>query len=438
MLRRRELQTAGEYGKVFGPAIILAIVGFVVAYQFVNPAPPRSISMATGSPTGAYYAYGAAYRDILKRNGVELEVRSTAGSVENIRLLEAESGGVDVAFMQGGIGSLAQSDDIISLGSLYFEPLWIFHQSDLDLNLAPDLKGLRVAVGVEGSGTRVLAMQILELNGITEKNTKLLSYGYKDAADMLLHKKLDAAIFVTTRRAPYIRELGDTTSITLMGLERAKAYALHYHYLHVLTVPEGVIDFAANIPPRDITLVAPTTQLAARSDLHPALVGLLLQAAKEVHHAGGGFEKEGEFPSPKYVDFDLSKEADRFYRSGPTFLQRYLPFWVANFLARMAVMLLPIFVVLFPLFKLMPNIYKWRMRSRIYRWYSELEAVDPEIHKDKVAEHLDQYMAELNRIEDKVSQIPIPLAYSEQLYDLRLHIDMLRKKLVEAGNRNTG
>jgi TRAP transporter TAXI family solute receptor len=434
VLKRREIKTAGEYVKVFGPAIVLAIVGFAVAYQFVNPAPPRSISMATGSQTGAYYAYGTAYREILKRNGVELEVRTTAGSVENLRLLEAESGGVDLAFMQGGIGALAQSDEIISLGSLYFEPLWIFHQSDLDLNLLPDLKGLRIAVGVEGSGTRVLAVQLLGLNGIDESNTQILSHGYQEAADMLLQGKIDVAIFVTTHRAPYIRQLGDTKSVKLIGLERAKAYALRYHYLHVLTVPEGVIDFASNIPPRDVALVAPTTQMAARSSLHPALVGLLLQAAKEIHHSGGGFEKEGEFPSPKYVDFDLSKEAERFYRSGPTFLQRYLPFWVANFLARMAVMLLPVVVVLFPLFKLMPHIYKWRMRSRIYRWYSELEAVDPEIHKDKVAGRLDEYIAELDRLEEKVSQISIPLAYSEQLYDLRLHIDMLRKKLIEAGN----
>lgn len=220
-----------------------------------------------------------------------------------------------------------------------------------------------------------------------------------------------------------------------MGLERAKAYALQYHYLHVLEVPEGVLNFEANIPSRDITLVAVTTQLAARSDLHPALINLLLQAAKEIHHRGGGFEKEGQFPSPKYVDFDLSKEAARFYKSGPPFLQRYLPFWVATFLTRMMVMLVPLLALLYPLFKLMPLIYKWRMRSRIYRWYSELKEVDPEIQKDFVAERLEEYLAKLNEVEKQVSNISVPPAYAEGLYDLRLHIEMLRTKLLKAANK---
>jgi TRAP transporter TAXI family solute receptor len=430
------MRTIGEYIKVFGPAILLASIGFVVAYQFVDPAPPRHITIATASPTGAYFAYGGAYSEILKRNGIRLEVLPTAGSAENIKLLEAESGGVDVALIAGGFGTLAQSDKIISLGSLYYEPLWIFHQTNLTLARLPDLKGLRVAVGEEGSGTKILALQLLELNGITEKNTRLLSYGSQEAANMLLQKKLDAAIFVTTHRSQYIQPLLKSRSIKLMGLERAKAYALRYHYLHVLEVPEGVLNFEANIPSRDITLVAVTTQLAARSDLHPALINLLLQAAEEIHHKGGGFEKEGQFPSPKYVDFDLSKEAVRFYKSGPPFLQRYLPFWVANFLTRMVVMLVPLFALLYPLFKIMPLIYKWRMRSRIYRWYSELKAVDPEIQKDFVAERLEEYLAKLNEIEKQVSNISIPPAYTEGLYDLRLHIELLRTKLLKAGNKD--
>ena len=164
-----------------------------------------------------------------------------------------------------------------------------------------------------------------------------------------------------------------------MGLDRAEAYALRYHYLHVLKLPEGVIDFQSNIPSRDLTLVAPTTQLVARSDLHPALIDLFFQTAEKVHKSGGGFERRGEFPAPKYLDFELSPEAKRYYQSGPSFLQRYLPFWVANFFSRMKIMLLPLVALLYPLFKLMPPIYRWRMRSRIYRWYSELESVDPEI-----------------------------------------------------------
>jgi TRAP transporter TAXI family solute receptor len=427
LMEKEKLDTKNKL-KIFGPAIVVTIIGFMVAYQFVSPAPPRRISIGTGSPEGAYFTYGKEYSKILAKDGITLKIRSTAGSAENLKLLEAESGGVDVAFVQGGMSLLVKTDNLVSLGSLYFEPLWIFHRLDLEVNRLFDLQGLRVAVGADGSGTKILAMQLLGLNGITAKNTQVLSYGYQNAADMLLKGEVDVAMFVSTHRATYVLQLLRSKSLKLIGLERAEAYALRYHYLYVLKLPQGVIDFVANIPSRDLTLVAPTTQLVARSDLHPALIDLLLQAAEEVHESGGGFERRGEFPAPKYLDFKGSEQAERFYESGSPFLQRYLPFWVATFLTRMKIMLLPLIVLLFPFFKLMPPIYRWRMRSRIYRWYSQLEAIDPETHKEDLAEHLDEYLSELNRLEEKVSNISVPLAFSEELYALRLHIDMLRNK----------
>lgn len=220
-----------------------------------------------------------------------------------------------------------------------------------------------------------------------------------------------------------------------MGMPRAEAYAFLYQYLYLLKVPEGVIDLQANIPPRDLTLVAPTTQLVARSDLHPALVNLLMQAAQKVHKSGTEFERQGEFPSPKYLDFELSEEAGRFYKYGPPFLQRYLPFWVANFIDRMKIMLVPIIVVFFPLFKVIPPMYRWRMRRRIFRWYAELDVVDPDIHREEVAESLQGFLDKLDEIEEKVSQVAVPLGYAEGLYALRVHIEMLRNKLRHAAQR---
>ena len=240
---------------------------------------------------------------------------------------------------------------------------------------------------------------------------------------------IKGAFFVTTHRSSYLQPLLKSKSIKLMGLERAEAYATRYHYLHVLKLPEGVIDFEDNVPSRDLTLVAPTTQLVARSDLHPALIDLFLRTAEKVHKPGGGFERRGEFPAPKYLDYELSQEAKRFYRSGPLFLQRYLPFWVATFLSRMKIMLLPLVALLFPIFKLLPPVYRWRMRSRIYRWYSELETLELEIQKENSITSLDEYLLMLDDLEEKVSNISVPLAFSEELYSLRLHIDMLRNKL---------
>jgi len=414
---------------ILSPAVVVAILAFVITYYFVDSFPPRRISIGCGPPEGANFIYAQAYQEILSREGIRLDLRNTAGSAENLKLLEADSGGVDIAFVQGSMKSLAQNTDLVSLGSLFFEPLWIFHRNGLALRRIPDLKGLRLAVGEEGSGTKILTMRLLELNGVNSQNTRIFESGYQKAADMLLNGEVDVAFFVSTHLAAHVIKLIDSKSVKIMGLERAEAYALIHHYLYVLKVPEGVIDFEANIPSRDLTLVAPTTQLVAPSDLHPALIYLLLEAAKLVHKSGGDFEREGEFPTPKYLDFKLSPEAERFYKSGPPFLQRYLPFWVAILVSRITILLLPLVAVVLPLFKLMPLIYRWRMRSRIYRWYSKLRAFDPERHKEEATERLREYLVKLEGIEAKVSNISVPLSFSEELYHLRMHIDMLRSRL---------
>jgi TRAP transporter TAXI family solute receptor len=402
-LREREELTRREKLKLFLPAIALTIIGFVIAYQFVHPAPPKQISIACGPQEGANFMFAKAYQEIMVKEGVTLKIKTTAGSAENLKLLKAGSEGVEVAFVQGGLRSLAQNANLMSLGSLFFEPLWIFLRTDLAIEHTSDLKGLRLAVGEEGGGTKILTMHLLQLNGINTKNAQVLSAGYQRAADMLMKGEVDVAFFVSTHRAPYVIKLIDSKSVKLMGMPRAEAYAFLYQYLYLLKVPEGVIDLQANIPSQDLSLIAPTTQLVARSDLHPALVNLLMQATAKVHRSGTEFERQGEFPSPKYLDFELSEEANRYYKSGPPFLQRYLPFWVANFIDRMKIMLVPIIVLFFPLFKVIPPLYRWRMRRRIFRWYSELDAVDPDIHREEVAESLQAFLVKLDEIEEKVS-----------------------------------
>ncbi|CAB1083118.1 TRAP transporter solute receptor, TAXI family [Olavius algarvensis Delta 1 endosymbiont] len=411
------------------PALIISISALLITYYFVDPFPPPRFSIGCGPPGGANYKYAQAYREILSREGITLDLITSAGSAENLKLLEAESNGVDVAFVQGSMRSLVQDTDLVSLGSLFFEPLWIFHRKDLAARRIPDLKGLRLAVGEEGGGTKILTMHLLEKNGLDSENSKILSYGYQKATDMLLNDEVDAAFFVSTHLATHVIQLIDSKSVELMGLERAEAYALLYHYLYVLELPEGVIDFEANIPARDLKLVAPTTQLVARPTLHPALINILLEAAMVVHEFGGEFEREGMFPTSKYLDFNLSPEAERFYKHGPPFLQRYLPFWIAIFVSRMTFLILPLVAVVFPIFKLLPLVYRWRMRSKIYRWYGKLRKFDPERHQAEGTEQLQADLDGLEGVEEKVSNISVPLSYSEELYHLRLHIDMLRRKL---------
>jgi uncharacterized protein len=431
MLTRKGPTTRKEWVIFFFPAILITLVGFFAAYQFVEPSPPRTITIATGEQEGAYFKFGNRYKPLLKKNGIELKIRTTAGALENLQLLEDTASKVDVAFIQGGIGKLSTAKEVVSIGSLYYEPLMIFCGPGIKPARITEMKGLRIAVGQEKSGTKILSTSLLELNGINENNTRFISQGLKRSADMLLKNEVDVAFFVSSPWAVNIMDLIKTPSISLMGLDRADAYKFWYNYLNVITIPQGVLDFETDTPDHEIKILAPTAQLAARSDLHPALIDLLLQAARTVHTKGGGINKEGEFPSPKYLDFELSEEAERFYLERTPFLQRYFPFWVATFISRMKVMLLPMLAIMYPLFKLMPWIYRWRMRARIYRWYADLAAVDTQGNGESTPDAHENDMAELDELEKKVANVHVPRPYAQGLFHLRMHIDMLRKKLTD-------
>ncbi|MET0046582.1 MAG: TAXI family TRAP transporter solute-binding subunit [Sedimenticola sp.] len=420
-----EHHTLRDHLHIFGPAIAITLLGFLLAFQFVQPAPPARITIATGGLEGAYSLFGQRYREIIKREDIQLEVLNTKGSVENISLLE--SGKADIAFVQGGTEQASRGDELISLGSLYFEPIWVFHRSSLTLDRLTGLQEKKVAIGPEGSGTRAVALQLLSDNSITPSNARLIELSGRPAADALLKGDIDAAFFVASPRSPVVRALLDSTEISLMSFNRADAYARLHRYLSTVVLPEGVINLEHNLPRRETRLLAASANLVAHKDLHPALVDLLLQAASEVHGEGGWFEEQGQFPAAQFLAFPLSKEAKRFYKFGPPLLQRYLPFWAATLVDRLKVMLLPLVALMIPLFKVMPPIYRWRIRSRIYRWYREVLAIDR--RSDLPGADIDVAMEELDAIEEDVSKVSVPLSYAEELYDLRLHIGLVREKL---------
>jgi uncharacterized protein len=413
--------------KTFGPAIALTLIGFLIAWQFVNPAPPHTITIATGQADGAYYLFAERYREILAEASVTLEIRKTAGSLENLRLLEA--GEVDLAFFQGGSGISTADDDITALGSLYYEPLWVFYRHPEVAHRLTDFQGKRLATGAAGSGTRELVRALLEANRIDSPADKRQAPGGKAAARALREDAADAAFFVASPRSPLIQELLRDKTIRLMSFTRAAAYTDLNHALAAVTLPEGVIDLQANLPPQDVALLASTANLIARDDFHPALVSLLLQAATRVHGGGGLFEKPGEFPNARHVDFPLNEDARRFYRHGPPFLQRYLPFWTANLVDRMMIMLVPLLTILVPLVKVMPPTYRWQVRRKIYRWYHELHAIDIQHPDQASAAELAELLQRLDVIEEEVRKVKVPLSYSDELYNLRLHIGMLRNRL---------
>jgi len=427
--KQKSSRRSRERLKIYLPSLLITLLGFVIAYQFVKPAPPKTITMATGDPQGAYYAFGQKYREILAQYGITLNVLGTKGSVENLDLLRKAEKGVDIAFVQGGVGDPASMPELGSLASLYFEPLWIFQRAGAPANRLTDFQGKRLVVGQEGSGTRALALLLLKENGIDDGNTSLLSWDSKKAETSLMAGEVDVAFFVASPKSSFVRSLLADEKLSLLDMERAEAYTRVHRFLSKVILPEGVVDFRENIPKKNIHLLAASATLVIREDFHPALVGLILQAASEVHGKGGIFEGSYQFPSPEFVDFPIQKEALRYFKSGPPFLQKYLPFWAASLIDRLKVMLLPLITLLIPLFKVVPPTYRWRVRSRITHWYRELQAVDLMVMENKDPEKFAEYLAELERIDREVARVTVPVSYASELYSLQMHIAHVRKRM---------
>ena len=422
LLNRRDLAIA------LAPALLLTLLACIVAFQFVKPGPPRKIVLASGQHEGRYMYYAKQYKQILARNGVTLEIHPSSGTVENMALLMDESSGVDVTFVQGGTAFGANAPDLVSLGSLYYEPLWVFYRGapigDLD-----GLRGKKIAIGADASGTRSLALQLLAMNGAVLPPTELLPLAGKEAEEQLNTGKIDAVMTVAPADSKLVQRLTATPGIRLLSFARAEAYTRLFPYLNKLTLPRGVFDLATDLPANDVVLLSPTANLIARDTLHPALAYLLMRAATEAHHDAGVLDHEGEFPAPRDVGFPLSDEATRYYKSGAPFLQRYLPFWAANLVDRLWIMVVPIVAVMVPLVKLVPPAYRWRVRSRIYRWYAHLKEIELQLEQDPTTVDLEKMLERLDEIDQAVNHIPTPLAYSENLYSFRAHIDLVRGRV---------
>lgn len=411
------------------PALLIVIIGFAVAFQFVKPAPPRSVVIATGAEDGAYFAFAKRYAEILARHDLKLEIRATSGSVENYRLLKDENSGVDFGFVQGGIGSAADAPELESLGSTYYEPVWVFHRLGAGIERLAQFQGRRLAIGPPGSGTRQLFATLLAANGVSIPRGAPSELTGEAAVKALQQGQVDVVMLVASPRSKAVNALLRDPRVQLLSFSYAEAYTRHFPYLSAILLPKGGLDLNLDIPPRDVQMIATTANLVARADLHPAVAGAVAAAAIEVHGAPGLFQRAHEFPSVRDVDFPMSAEAARYYKSGAPFLQRYLPFWAANFVDRMIVLLVPIIALVIPLARILPALYNWRISSRIYRQYGELKFLENEVISQPAAGGADGYLARLNKIEDDVNRMKFPLAYHERMYTLRTHIDLVRARI---------
>ena len=426
--KKNAVKSALTYLGVYGPALALAVFGFVLAYQFVGPAPPRTITIATGSEQGAYYHFGLEFADWIEQHDIELKVLQTSGSIENLKLLGDDSAGVDLAFVQGGTGG--DQEGLLSLGSLYYEPLWVFHRKDTPIKYLSDLKDRRIALGSDFGGTRAVASLLARENGVDpEANPATSDLSGMEAVEALKSGLVDAAFFVASPEAPLVKGLLTDPDLTLFSMDRAEAYTRRNRFLSQVHISEGMLDLEKNIPAATVQLISPTANLVVRDDMHPALVDLILQAATSIHCEGGMFEERGEFPAPRLLEFPLSPEADRFYKYGPPFLQRFMPFWIATLVDRLKVLMLPLIVLLIPLFKIVPPTLRWRIRRRIIRWYKEIQALDIALDEEDATSRLEKFSSDIDRIDREVTLVHVPLGYADQLYNLRMHIGLVRSKI---------
>jgi len=417
------------------PTVLLIVGVCLLAYWLVDPAPPRTVRLGTGQENSAYEEFGKKYAAMLAKHGVTVTLVPSAGSGENLDNLRA--GKVDIAFVQSGSTNeeASEREDLSSLGSLFVEPLWLFlreRQDKQPITQLGQLRGMKINFGPNGSGAPRLLHQVLDLNGLEKGDVQRFSLANTPAVVELLEGRIDGLVFTSAPEAPLIQMLLQTPGIQLFDFTQAEAYARKLPFLTHVTLPRGIVDLGRDIPAREYSLIAPTATLVAREDLHPALVDLFVQGASTIHNGAGWFQQQGQFPSAKYTEIAVDPEAAKFYKNGPPLLQRYMPFWAANFLDRMWVVVLALSALILPLSKIVPPLYVWRIRSRVYKWYGQLRTVEQTVEEAPEAARLQVYEQQLKRldeIEELVNQISIPLSFADGLYGLRSHIQFVRKRI---------
>lgn len=420
-----------------GPPVLVCVALVWAALHFIRSAPPHTLTISSGPKGSSFEAIAQRYSKILARNGIQLKVIPSAGSLDNLNRMADPKSRVDIALVQSGLTSNADTDDIESLGGMFYQPLLIFYRSPKPLERLSELSAHHIAIGPEGSGTRYLALALLKANGIEPQGSTLLSDAEGEAArTALLSKKVDAIFLTGDSASPAtIREMLHTDGIRLFDFPQANAYVRRFPYLSKLTVPEGTFDLGENLPPADISLLAPTVELLAHSNLHPALCDLLIEAATQVHGHASALQSAGQFPNPSIHTFPVSSEAARYYKSGDrSFIYRYLPFWLASLLSRLLIVIVPLFVVIVPSLRYVPLLYRWRIDSRIHRRYGELMELERQALGSLSDERRAELLEQLEAIEKSVISRRMPGSHAEQVYVLREHINFVRNRLVGAGH----
>jgi TRAP transporter TAXI family solute receptor len=420
--------------------LLFAGAGLIwLAYWWLNPMPPKQLTLLTGPEQSAYAEMGDQYAKLLRQHGITVQLVPTEGSADNLRRLQA--GEADAGFVQGGSATAPADDDteeLLTLGNLFVEPVWLFYraQSAADISETGRLQSLnqlstlRINAGTAGSGVPPLMDTLLDMHRMDPKKIKISHLEQTPATVQMLQGKLDAVVFASAPQAPMVQMLLQTPGIRLMDFPQNEAYARRLPFITPVTLPRGVVDLARNIPAQDVHLIATTTSMLVRESLHPGLRQLLSQATVQTHGQSGWFQRTREFPNASNSEFPLAPEAERTLKNGIPSLQRYIPFTLANLVERMWLALGIIIAVLLPFGKIAPPLYAYRVRSRVFRWYGELRDIESRLEAHP--EDKEKLLEELNAIEAKVEKVILPLSYADELYALRNNIGLVRQRLTTA------
>ncbi len=421
-----------------GPLALLPLALLLLAYWWLDPAPPASVRLATGPAQSAYAAFGERYAQALRADGISVELLTTAGAADNLRLLR--EGHADVGFVRGGTADPARDEEeLTSLGSLFVEPVWLFHRAQATAprpGAAPAPASLaqvarsRLNVDVAGSGVPALMARLFGLNRIDPSEQRLSHLEPTPAVVEFLAGRLDALVFVSAPESLLVQMLLQTPGVQLLPFSQSEAYARRLPFLAPVILPRGVVDIAGDVPAADVDLVAATTSLLARKDTHPAVRQLFAQHAQAIHGGAGWFQRPREFPNTRTSELPVSAEGERAINGTPPFWQRYLPFWVANLFERMWLVVGLALAAMLPLSRIVPPLYAFRVRSRVFRWYGRLRELEAQADAGADNTRLLDDLAQLDRAVDKVS---VPLSYADELYALRNNIHAARKRLLARG-----
>jgi len=413
------------------PLFAIIAAGILATQKLVDPA-PTTIRILSGPEGSSYLHQAKKYKKIIEQHGVKVIILTSNGSLDNLHQLANPKVKADVGFVQGGLTDGVDVSNLVSLGSVFAQPLMVYYRASEPVEILSQLRGKRLAIGPEGSGARSLTMKLLHANGMDEPPTVLLELAGEEAADQLIAGKLDAAFMMgdsVTHKV--MRMLRKNEDIDVANFRQADGYLRKFRFLSKLTLPEGAYDLGKNEPPRTLTLVGPTVELVARRDLHPALSDLLIGAAREIHGGPGMFRTAGQYPAPLVRDFPISSDAERYYKSGGQFLYKKLPFWLANLIDRLIVVLLPLLVVVVPATRFLPTVYRWLMRSRIYKWYGALMTIERQLLKDTTNAEQANLLQRVDAIEKAVNELKMPVSFAEQLFVLRAHVQTVRQHLID-------